>query len=242
MTKLTITPFKQPTKDKDKEPKLEPDRKKAVEVLFNPNSYSITKPVNWKSTNSSPDRKLNAPKLEFGGGGSRVLTLELFFDVTEPVNGKPVDDVRKETSKIVKLTRIQPSKDRASKDRGEPETPPVCEVSWGKFYPEGSDFDFPFTGVITNLVQRFTLFNSDGTPLRANLTVTFTEFLVPQTDKKKTDPELTTHVVMRGDTISSIAAQVYRNPTSWRTIAEANRLDDPRHLEIGQTLTIPSLS
>ena len=236
MTKLTITPFKRTNGD---EPKLEPLGEKAVEVLFNPNSYSITKPVNWKSPNSSPDRKLNAPKLEFGGGGSRVLTLELFFDVTEPVNGELVDDVRKETSKIVKLTRIQPSK-----DRGAPETepPPVCEVSWGKFYPEGSDFDFPFTGVITNLVQRFTLFKSDGTPVRANLTVTFTEFLVPQTDKKKTDPELTTHVVMRGDTISSIAAQVYRNPTSWRTIAEANRLDDPRHLEIGQTLTIPLLS
>ncbi len=241
MTKLTITPLKRTRGD---EPKLEPLMNQAVEVLFNPNSYSITKPVNWKSPNSSPgtdpqkgtepDRKLNAPKLEFGGGGSRVLTLELFFDVTEPVNGEPVDDVRKETSKIVKLTRIQPSK-------GQVEPPPVCEVSWGKFYPEGSDFDFPFTGVITNLVQRFTLFKRDGTPVRANLTVTFTEFLVPQTDKKKTDPELTTHVVMRGDTLSSIAAQVYRDPTIWRTIAEANRLDDPRHLKIGQSLTIPSL-
>jgi nucleoid-associated protein YgaU len=79
--------------------------------------------------------------------------------------------------------------------------------------------------------------------VRANLAITFTEFLDPELDKRQTDPELTTRILKPGDTLSSIAAEVYRDPRRWRIIAEANRLDDPRNLQsrIGQRLTIPKL-
>lgn len=212
---------------------LSPSNLKEVTVLFNPNSYSITKSVTWSPPQTSAgrasrtQRKVNAPTLTFGGGGSRQLTLELFFDVTESIK---IDDVRKETNKIVELTRIERHLDR----------PPACEISWGDDAPTGSDF--PFTGVVTNLTQRFTLFRSDGKPVRANLTVVFIEFLDPKKDQRQTDPEFTTHIVKRGDTLSSIAGEVYRDPTLWRIIAESNGLDDPRRLKIGQTLTIPKLS
>jgi nucleoid-associated protein YgaU len=56
---------------------------------------------------------------------------------------------------------------------------------------------------------------------------------------RQTDPELTTRMVKRGDTLSNIAAEVYRDAALWRLIAEANSLDDPRALEIGRRLTIP---
>ena len=140
-------------------------------------------------------------------------------------------DVRRETNTIVALTRIGRDEDH----------PPVCEIYWGDA-PVGSDF--PFIGVITSLNQNFTLFKGDGKPLRANLSVTVLEFLAPLADKRQIDPELTTRIVKRGDTLSSISAQVYRNPKLWRIIAEANQLDDPRNIEtmIGQTLTIPKLS
>jgi nucleoid-associated protein YgaU len=175
--------------------------------------------------------------LTFGGGGSRQLTLELFFDVTDAVKqtGQPNSppDVRNETNKMVALTRMVRGKS------GE-EPPSICEVSWGQA-PVGSDF--PFIGVITSLTQKFTLFSADGRPLRANVSVTFLEFLDPEQDQRKTDPELTTHIVKRGDRLSNIAAQVYGDPTLWRVIAETNRLSDPRHLDalIGQTLTVPKI-
>jgi hypothetical protein len=228
LEKLKITPFR-----KKQGKKFERAADKEISVLFNPNSYSIMKSVTWTPPQTSTgeraetQRKVNAPTLSFGGGGSRQLTLELFFDVTEPINGKAIDDVRKETDKIVALTRIDP-------DQGQP---PVCEVFWGK----AATKDFPFIGVISNLTQRFTLFRSDGTPVRASLTVVFLEFLDPEMDKRQTDPELTTSVVKRGDTLSSIAAEVYRDPMLWRIIAEANRLDNPRRLEVGKPLTIPKL-
>ena len=228
LTKLTIIPLKRPENPKGAFTRL---MNRAFSVQFNPESYSVSKSVNWGPPKKSSgeeaktDRKVNAPTVEFKGGGSRKLTLELFFDVTEEGNGK---DVRQETNKIVALTRI---------DRDEKE-PLVCEVTWGEA-PIGSDF--PFIGVIISLTQNFTLFQGNGKPLRANLKVTFLEFLARLADKRQTDPELTTHIIKRGDTLSSIAAQVYSNPKLWRIIAQANQLDDPRNLEmqIGRTLTIP---
>jgi LysM repeat protein len=216
-----------------------------ITVMFNPESYSISKTVTWSPPPSSgggsgtTDRKVNAPTLTFGGGGSRQLTLELFFDVTDDdhragVTPNPLPDVRQATNQIVALTQMV----RGEQKQAEP--PSVCEVSWGKA-PTNSDF--PFRGVITSLTQKFTLFAPDGRPLRANLNVTFLEFLPPEEDQRKTDPELTSHMVRRGDTLSRIAAKVYRDPTAWRPIAAANRLSDPRQLDtlIGQRLTIPKL-
>jgi nucleoid-associated protein YgaU len=237
--KLTITPLNQ---------KLQPiTALKPIQVQFNPTTLSITKPVTWgdqpppsppseltaekrQQFEAAQKREFNAPQITFSGGGSRTLTLELLFDVTEmtQVDGKD-PDVRILTNKIVKLTRIQ-------RGKGQTDPPPICELSWGK-PPSGSDF--PFLGVITNLTQNFTLFRSDGRPVRATLSVQFKEFLDPERDKKQTDPEFTTRVVVRGDTVSSIAAEVYRDPKQWRVIANVNRLDDPRQIKPGQRLNIP---
>jgi len=215
---------------------LKPSALLPIRVLFNPNSYSITKLVTWSAPGPSAvgstgsgdtQRKLNAPPSVFGGGDARQLTLELFFDVTESDVPAPLRDVRIETDQIVALTRIEPKQGR----------PPTCAVVWGR----GSTKDFPFVGVVSNLTERFTLFAPDGTPLRATLTVVFREFLDAVQDQRETDPESTTRVVKRGDTLSGIAADVYRDPTRWRLIAEANRLDDPRHLEPGWVLTIPAV-
>jgi nucleoid-associated protein YgaU len=130
---------------------------------------------------------------------------------------------------MVKLTRIQRNLD--------PPRPPTVEVSWGKAHTA----DFPFVGVISHLSQRFTLFRSTGQALRATLNVSFTEFLDPNINLRQTDPELTTRVVRRGDSLVGIAAQFYSDPALWRVIAEANRLDDPLRLEIGRRLTIPKV-
>jgi len=207
-----------------------------IDVLFNPNTYSISKSVSWSaatgvsSGSGQTDRRKNAPALQFGGGQSRTLSLELFFDTTEESDDAK-KDVRNLTNNIVKLTRIVRDLD--------PQRPPVCVVSWGRETPPGSDF--PFTGVVSQLTQRFNLFMSDGRPVRANLTVAFTEYLDPTKDELENDPEFTTRLVKRGDTLSSIAGQVYRDPTNWRVIAEANGVDDARRIPVGVRLNIPKL-
>jgi hypothetical protein len=212
LEKLTITPRDSNVRE--------------IKVLFNPTSYSIAKSVAYSE---QPKTELNAPLLVFGGGGSRTLTLNLFFDVTEPVNGRKVRDVRELTNKFVALTRIERGKNR----------PPVCDITWGSNPPVNSDF--PFAGVVTSLNQDFTLFESNGKPLRADLRVDFKEFLGWGESQRETDPEFTTRVVKRGDTLSSIAAETLGDPTLWRFIADANNLDDPLRLAVGMSLSIPKV-
>jgi hypothetical protein len=219
LEKIEITPL-----DKDGN-RIEPEK---FRVLFNPNTYTVVKTVAWTSHQSDTDRKLNAPTLSFGGGASRQLTLELFYDVTEPLTGLlPVFDVRQETNRIVELTRIRRGLDR----------PPAVEITWGNAPPSGSDF--PFIGVISSLTQRFTLFTTDGRPVRATLTVVLQEFLDPELDKRHHDPEFMTRLVRSGEDLTSIAAEVYHDPTLWRVLAEANNIDDPRRLPVGLVLAIP---
>jgi nucleoid-associated protein YgaU len=227
LDKLSITPFAH------KQDRFE--RLPAIAVQFNPESYAISKTVNWGSPTRSDgssvatQRGFNAPMVAFGGGSSRQLSLELFFDTSIPIQQGSqviVEDVRDYTNKIVTLTRIERDEDH----------PRVCELAWGEA-PVGSDF--PFTGVITSLTQRFTQFTREGKPVRAYLSVTVLEFLDPKLDKLRTDPEMTTRIVRGGDTLSQIAANVYHDPRRWREIAEANSIDNPLAIPVGQTLTIP---
>jgi contractile injection system tube protein/LysM domain-containing protein len=200
---------------------------KGTPVQFNPTTYSIRKEVSWVTNdrNAEADRRANAPTRSFGGGGSRVLTVQLFFDVTESKDVEP--DVRKETDRIVKMTRI---------DRGLGH-PPVCIVDWSGAKTK----DFPFKGTISSLNQQFTLFHESGRPLRALLDVSFIEFLNATDDQLENDPDLQTRTVRRGDTLAGIAAQIYGNPAKWREIALANGIEKPLELAPGTRLTLPKL-
>lgn len=238
LTKLKIKPLKVNVNDNETEVKyVIVDEIGIIEVPFNPNSYTINKTVNWNSpvTENSPEegesqtqRNRNAPPLSYGGGANRVLTLNLFFDITENSDER---DVRNLTNKVVRLTRIIGDEDNGM--------PPVCEISWGGDGPKGSDF--PFKGVITSLVQEFTLFDMEGNPLRANLTLSVKEFLHPLEDERDTDPEMTTRIVKRGDSLSSIAAEIYKDPKLWRIIALENNISNPRKLDVGIKLLIPKV-
>jgi hypothetical protein len=233
LSRLTFRPFA----DRKNSKFAEND---AFEVMFNPNTYTIAKSVTWgaptgeKRGSASSNRHLNAPVIDFGGGGSRQLQFELFYDSTElslPEWGMYAD-VRMETDKLVALTRI----DRAI---GRPR---AVQLEWGGGSSNAVRKDLPMVGVVTSLSQRFSLFAPDGTPLRANLTVAVTEFIDPKKDRRKTDPESTIRVVKRGDSLMSIADEQYADPGRWRIIAEANGLDDPRRVPVGMTLTIPKVS
>ena len=216
--KLKIFPERDPTNP------IKTEEDGSITVAFNPTTYSISKSLTWNESGGSTDTRTNAPTLEFGGGGSRQLALELFFDSTE-MSG-PQRDVRRQTGRIVRLTHILRHLDNPR--------PPICRLAWG-----GQKEDFPFVGVVSSLEQQFLLFHATGQPLRATLKVAFREFLVLSDDQRKTDPELTTRVVRRGDSLASIAAQVYDDPSAWRAIARANRIENPLAIVPGTKLTLP---
>jgi nucleoid-associated protein YgaU len=104
-----------------------------------------------------------------------------------------------------------------------------------------------FLGVITQMSVRFTLFTPEGMPVRATAQVSMQEVpqVAPKNAKQGQNPTShafgarRVHVVREGDTIDWIASTELGDASTWRVIAEANNLDDPRRLRPGQRLIIP---
>lgn len=103
-----------------------------------------------------------------------------------------------------------------------------------------------FKCIVENIKQEFSLFSPQGVPLRATLTVTLREYKTLDDQLRslnRTSPDRThSHVLGRGETLSSVSGQYYQRPGDWRAIAEANGIEDPRRLTPGLILTVPLLS
>jgi LysM repeat protein len=189
-----------------------------IEVMFNPEEYSLNKDNNYASQ-SIPG--LSSPILQFVNGNLRTLEMELFFDTTDKRT-----DVRNETSKVVDLLKID----------GQLHAPPVLLVSWGSL---------SLRCVLARANQKFLKFLEDGRPTRARVTVSFSEFIDPEREAKEVNRQTAdfskVYVVQRGDTLSGIAVRFYDNAALWRPIAIANGIDEPRALFPGQELHVPAL-
>jgi Uncharacterized protein containing LysM domain len=194
-----------------------------IKVLFNPNRITIQKTASWRSADAA---QRDVPAAQFTHGEPATLSLELFFDTYESGH-----DVRNHTQKIYSLTTVE--------NHGNLHRPPLCRLQWGTY-----DFE-QFDWVLNNLNQNFTLFLENGTPVRATLNCTFRQWrsdrIEAQLQNTQSADLVKTRVVRLGESLSSIAGEEYRDPTLWRAIAEANRIDQPRILQSGQTLTVPPL-
>jgi hypothetical protein len=193
-----------------------------LKVLFNPEEYSLNRDNNFASQ-AVPG--LSSPLLQFAHGNLRTLEMELLFDTYEAKNDKE-RDVRDQTQKLIKFMEIDSTL----------HAPPVLLVSWASLQ---------FRCVLTRASQKFILFLPDGRPVRARVTVSFTEFIEPGREANEVNRQTAdfskVHTVVEGETIPTIASRHYENPQLWRVIALANKIDDPRAITSGMQLRIPSL-
>jgi hypothetical protein len=187
-----------------------------IKVLFNPNEY-IAEKSNTFAEVGFPG--LEAPLLQFVKGGAKTLSMELFFDSYEEG-----EDVReKYLESLLNLLEIN-SRTHA---------PPVCEFKWGS--------SLSFTAILEKASVKYTMFLSDGKPVRATANVTFKEFFTESKVKRESADHTKTWLVKEGETLSFIAWQVYGDPAKWRPIARTNRIENPRKLKPGIRLVIPKL-
>jgi hypothetical protein len=203
------------------------DNNEEFTVLFNPTEYSVEDSSKWQDQTGNRRR----PELQYTGGERKRLTMELFFDTYEAGQ-----DVRQHTGKIARLLVV------TTDDRNSGKRPPIVQLTWG---PENPDTGFPFVGVLETLKQQFTLFTGQGVPVRAKLSVTFKEFRLPadelQREPRRSSFPAQTYTARAGDTLSGIAAALWKDPLKWRLIAEANSIDNPRLLEPGHVLVVPPI-
>lgn len=190
-----------------------------IKCRFNPPEFSTSKRVNYgklKATGSG------ASVQQFVNGEAETVSMELFFDTSE--DGA---DVRQFVDKFDWLVEVD----------SELHAPPICKFIWG----EG----LSFTARVENIDKRFTRFLPSGKPVRARVNITFVEYKTAEYHKSEVSPESTdktkSWTVSEGDTLWLIAEQEYGDTDHWRTIAQANDIQNPRDLNTGDRLELPPL-
>jgi hypothetical protein len=194
------------------------DTAEDIPVLFNPREYVLEKKTPWTEMNVFG---LDSPPVQFTLGERARLVMELFFDTSEEKS-----DVREYTGKIESLMLVNAQEHR----------PPLLRFSWGSL---------SFDCVLEDLLQRYTLFRADGTPLRAILKAVFKEYASAAAQLSHTRRESADHTkrlaLREGENLACLAAREYHDPAKWRLIAQANGIDDPENLAAGTIVELPPL-
>jgi nucleoid-associated protein YgaU len=201
------------------QPRL-PDEEAIVPVRFNPTEYQVQKQNTFADINIPG---LETPPIQFIRGSGEKLSTELLVDTSDTL-----EDVReKYVNRLRGLMNIQ----------RELHAPPILSFFWDRTV---------FRGVLESLNIAYVMFRPDGVPIRARLSITLKEYktVAEQLNEgPKNSPDVEkSYTVVRGDTLSRIAFQVFRDASRWRDIARANKIRDPRRLPPGLTLTIPKLT
>ena len=195
-----------------------------IAVQFNPTEYGIDHGASFAEV-AVPG--LIMPLLQFVRGDSRTLNLELFLDGTDLRDKGPLEEtVEERLARLRTFVEIDPDL----------HAPPVCLFQWLKV---------TFQGVVTSFKARYTLFDERGKVLRARVTLSLKSYASVEEqlrELKRASPDRTrVRVVREGETLASIAAEVYGDARLWRRLADANDIDRPRFVRPGTPLHVPAL-
>jgi nucleoid-associated protein YgaU len=198
-----------------------------INFKFNPKEYSVQKSAKWESKPTKKAEDTAVP--EFKGAEPSSLTLELFLDESDSESGSVIKDVELLFGCCTPTT--------ISNGAGKP-SPPFVLFGWGQ--------TMGFAAFVKSVNAKYTLFRSDGTPIRATCSVTLQE--VPTNPPKKQNPTsgsiaaVRMHTVLPGDSLPLIAYGEFDDVAAWRAIADANKIDDPLRIRPGTELVIPAVA
>lgn len=199
------------------------------EAMFNPESYtqSYENVYNAKqginTSGSSAKYSLSKPS---------DLSLKLILDGTNVgKNGLSLFSDRKSIS-----DRVDDFLDMTFYMDGDIHEPKFLAITWGDLY---------YKCRLKSVTVNYTLFDTGGNPLRAELDTVF----VADPDAKsrlrrenKNSPDLTHWRVVRAhDTLPLLCEQIYGSPHYCIQVAKANKLNDFRNLVPGQELFFPPI-
>jgi nucleoid-associated protein YgaU len=202
-----------------------------VDCLFNPKDYTVTKTNGWQAK-ATPGQSAGKP--QFGGGNPHEMTLQLLLDASVTGDGSSVATA---STRLFQMMEATIGDGAGSGGNANKKRPPKVTFIWGRF--------ISFAAFAKSLTVQYQLFAPDGQPLRADVKLSLIEAeagpLPGQNPTTRADGAMGTHTVRAGDSLQAVAYEVYGDPTRWRTIAEANGIDDPHALRRGTALAIPRL-
>jgi hypothetical protein len=198
------------------------------EFLLNPTELEFIKENKWAS---STRRGQNVSQSEFLGGQPIKFNLTFVLDTSEE-SGQG----RNVRNKVISLGEFWSVDANLRDPRNNLSSPPPLRFHWGAI-------DSNQVYVLTKMSYKYTRFDPDGTPIRAEVQLSLQQWADSE-NRPRQNPtsgaliEQRYYQVRPGQTLDLIAYEVYGDSTHWRLIAEANELDDPLDLRPGQMLRI----
>lgn len=207
-----------------------------IEVCFNPKEYSLEKSVEWDAEKAFSD----APQPEFKAPKPMTLSVTLQFDTYEERTNVRDKWVRK-IEKLTLMTGDLPKDGtKSSKSDKQKFRPPTILFVWGRFV---------FKGVVESLSQKYTMFLSDGTPVRAECALKIRNVLNKEVDQGTSQSfsaagQGKPYTVQQNDRLDLIAAKQLGDAGRWPEIAAMNDIVDPGNITDGNgnrvgTLMLP---
>jgi hypothetical protein len=196
-----------------------------IVLSINPASFSLSLGVCFNDVDAAGG---TGEAKTFNRSFGATLTTEFIFDGTGAVPGAGDQDVAAQISDFR----------RALLDtNSETHSPNYVKLSWGKTL---------FKGRLKSLDIEYTLFNPDGSPLRARAKASFVGFQEKREARlaqNLNSPDLTHAVTVRpGDTLPLLCSRIYGDSIYYTKVAEANGLTGFRDLTPGTVLAFPPLS
>lgn len=191
---------------------------------INPEKYGQKFSVKY---DVKPAQGAQGVEAKFQSSAPEELKLDFLFDATNTVYGyaQPDKSVPEQIAEFKSVVYDL---------QGEIHQPRYLKVIWT---------DFTFDCILTELELTYTLFNSDGTPLRAQVSCTFLNY--KETERRvieegKSSPDLT-HVrtAKASDTLPLMVHNIYGDPSWYLEVARYNKMTNFRRLSAGQDVVFP---
>ena len=208
-----------------------------TKVQFNPETLKVSFANQIETPQGAGDQSGSPPR-QFVGAGTTKLSLQLWFDITQPTpEGLPEEnDVRKLTQRVAYF--ITP------KEEGGKFVPPAVRFIWGSFQ---------FDGLMESLEENLEFFSPEGRPLRASMTVNLsqqkiTKFTIKDVASPAGGAKPGTRPLTEAPANKSLQSMAdgQGKGGDWQSIAAANNIENPRLLQPGQLIdmnaTLPKVS
>lgn len=203
--------------------------KEPFEVMLNPESFSIKSSICYTEDNSNGSGATGAPKYRYQPVKELVLD-PFILDVT----GAIPNTLSLLNESMEEL--IEHLEDVVYNVDEETGTPPIILVEWGTL---------SYKAQLCSMNIKYTLFDSDGDPLRAEVTLSLQEYpdseSQPYYEPETGLDESRYRVVKDGDTLPLLCEEMYQDSSYYDQVAEINGLDDFQNLEPGTVLYFPPL-
>ncbi|WP_080420045.1 hypothetical protein [Burkholderia ubonensis] len=202
----------------------------SVVAMFNPDSLRLSYRTQYAPNNFINSDTQSNTYLSSSPGS---LELEVILDARMPGNRRPLE------AQLAELHELCYAVEPASSE------PHFLSVSWGKL-PMGGAAGVDFVGRCTDFSINYTLFDRDGTPLRATVSLSLTadsSLALQNAKANQKSPPVAVFSVPDACSLALIAALVgtsLKGGIDYLTLADSNDLDSLHDIEPGETLVAPA--